>query len=774
MGLTAIRGKKGLIIFAVLLSVVILGSGSLAYGAVFVDYSYSASRIVDVDPEEPETGEDAEFTVRFRDAQAELVANQEVRFYVASNRDAETLELVDGYDGSVDPITGEDAWEVDATTDEDGQVAFEIFSYIPGTAEIQVGKAWDEGDGEVDNLIGSEEVVFAADDVTDIAFDIDNRYPAVGENFTLKAELMAGAYEAGAGLEVTFKEQTNDEWEEIDTIETDEDGEAELTISRTETGEYYYQAVHGDVESGVRFVDIAETGDIDSIEAYQETLFVDEADDEFDVYFAIYDEFDNKITDDDEFVVTVTDPEGNTYDAASTEVSVSLEDDEDEATYRMFRVTVDQDGIDLVGAYEVEGRISGTTISDLTEVNVAEFGEVVDMELELTQEVARPDHDPDEPEFDAIYANVTLIDEHGVERQYDPDDEEVVFSSESVSVATIGSRSGEITVQSDGETEIVAYHQEKDLEASGTFSVAGAAEYIEVETELNPEMLEGEVVLTFRDADDNRAEGAGEYSLIRVPDEVTISDKEDFEDGRATFQVEAEESGVYEMLVISDEGISEEIVLNFDEAVVDGEFDVIITVQDEEGDYIGGASVQLGFLEIEADDFGIAEFDEVQADSYDLVVDAPGYEAYEDTLDVDAPIEETITLEEREIAEEIIMTIDETLLTVDGRQAEMDVAPFIEDDRTFLPFRGIGELLGADVDYEHDEREITAVLEDTEVVFTLGEEVAYVNGETMEMDVAPYLDADAGRTLMPVRFFVEALGASVSYDHNTREVTIER
>lgn len=51
----------------------------------------------------------------------------------------------------------------------------------------------------------------------------------------------------------------------------------------------------------------------------------------------------------------------------------------------------------------------------------------------------------------------------------------------------------------------------------------------------------------------------------------------------------------------------------------------------------------------------------------------------------------------------IILEIGSTTALVDGRPIQMDVAPFIQDGRTFLPVRFITETLGRRVDWEpHD------------------------------------------------------------------------
>ena len=53
------------------------------------------------------------------------------------------------------------------------------------------------------------------------------------------------------------------------------------------------------------------------------------------------------------------------------------------------------------------------------------------------------------------------------------------------------------------------------------------------------------------------------------------------------------------------------------------------------------------------------------------------------------------------------MTIGEKDILVNGHKVEIDVAPFIQDDRTFLPARALAEALGCKVEWDKANRKIT-------------------------------------------------------------------
>ena len=76
-------------------------------------------------------------------------------------------------------------------------------------------------------------------------------------------------------------------------------------------------------------------------------------------------------------------------------------------------------------------------------------------------------------------------------------------------------------------------------------------------------------------------------------------------------------------------------------------------------------------------------------------------------------------------------------------------------------------------DYGNSDYSVPAVattLSKREVLFTIGESTYYVNGQRRTMDTTPIIVES--RTLLPVRFMAESLGARVSWDETERKVTI--
>ncbi|MBR5238976.1 MAG: copper amine oxidase N-terminal domain-containing protein [Clostridia bacterium] len=102
--------------------------------------------------------------------------------------------------------------------------------------------------------------------------------------------------------------------------------------------------------------------------------------------------------------------------------------------------------------------------------------------------------------------------------------------------------------------------------------------------------------------------------------------------------------------------------------------------------------------------------------------------------------------------------------------ANKNVIPYIKEDRTMVPLRFLTESLGATVGYNAETRGITVTLGDTVMELTVGETTYFLNGEAFEMDCAAEILED--RTFVPVRFVSEALGKAVKWLGTERMVVI--
>jgi predicted secreted protein len=107
---------------------------------------------------------------------------------------------------------------------------------------------------------------------------------------------------------------------------------------------------------------------------------------------------------------------------------------------------------------------------------------------------------------------------------------------------------------------------------------------------------------------------------------------------------------------------------------------------------------------------------------------------------------------------------------IDGTLLSFDQEPVIEHGRVLVPLRAVSETLGAVVDWDGAARTITITKALETVVVTVGVKTASINGIPVELDVPPRILN--GRTLVPLRFVSEALGAVVRWNGDTQTVTV--
>ena len=103
----------------------------------------------------------------------------------------------------------------------------------------------------------------------------------------------------------------------------------------------------------------------------------------------------------------------------------------------------------------------------------------------------------------------------------------------------------------------------------------------------------------------------------------------------------------------------------------------------------------------------------------------------------------------------------------------MDVAPYIKDGRTYLPVRFVADALGVTEDniiWDPVNATVTIFKGDRIAQMTIGSNILLVNGVQLTMDAAP--EIVSGRTMLPVRWMAQALGATIEWDPETQQVTV--
>jgi hypothetical protein len=99
-----------------------------------------------------------------------------------------------------------------------------------------------------------------------------------------------------------------------------------------------------------------------------------------------------------------------------------------------------------------------------------------------------------------------------------------------------------------------------------------------------------------------------------------------------------------------------------------------------------------------------------------------------------------------------------------------DVTPIEMNGRVLVPVRGVLEQLGADVSWRPETQRVIASNDDVTIQLRLGDRRARVNGKDVWLDVPARTYED--RTMVPLRFLGEALGATVRWNEDERTVYI--
>ncbi len=147
---------------------------------------------------------------------------------------------------------------------------------------------------------------------------------------------------------------------------------------------------------------------------------------------------------------------------------------------------------------------------------------------------------------------------------------------------------------------------------------------------------------------------------------------------------------------------------------------------------------------------------------------------YDRAADCDVADNATVPPVENEAAGSGTFVIGSNIYTVNGVTRVMDVAPYIKNDRTYVPYRYLAYVLGVaeeNVVWDQAAQTVTLTKGDNTVVATIGSTTMTVNGEAVVMDVAPEITND--RTMLPARWLAEALGATVGWDPASRTVVVE-
>lgn len=115
---------------------------------------------------------------------------------------------------------------------------------------------------------------------------------------------------------------------------------------------------------------------------------------------------------------------------------------------------------------------------------------------------------------------------------------------------------------------------------------------------------------------------------------------------------------------------------------------------------------------------------------------------------------------------------EKVTVTLDGAEISFpDAQPYIDvRDRTLVPIRFVSEAMGAQVDWENETQTVVIQKDGDTIRYTIGQPIAYLNGEMLVFDSFGILKED--RTFVPLRFIAEMLLCDVDWQQETNTVVI--
>jgi hypothetical protein len=117
-----------------------------------------------------------------------------------------------------------------------------------------------------------------------------------------------------------------------------------------------------------------------------------------------------------------------------------------------------------------------------------------------------------------------------------------------------------------------------------------------------------------------------------------------------------------------------------------------------------------------------------------------------------------------------LISTPEITVYINGTPLSLTDKPFLSSGRTLVPMRAFFEALGASVYWDSETQTAIAIENTTEVRIPIGSTKPKVNNIETPIDVAASIVS--GRTYIPLRFVSEALGAEVFWEPSTKIIYI--
>ncbi|MBB6217782.1 tetratricopeptide (TPR) repeat protein [Anaerosolibacter carboniphilus] len=107
---------------------------------------------------------------------------------------------------------------------------------------------------------------------------------------------------------------------------------------------------------------------------------------------------------------------------------------------------------------------------------------------------------------------------------------------------------------------------------------------------------------------------------------------------------------------------------------------------------------------------------------------------------------------------------------VNNELIQLDVQPTIVNNRVIVPVRAVFEALGIQVGWDETTKTVIGTKDELTIKLPIGNKSAIKNNRSVSLDVPATING--GRTLIPLRFIAESIGANVEWDGINKIVSI--
>lgn len=132
------------------------------------------------------------------------------------------------------------------------------------------------------------------------------------------------------------------------------------------------------------------------------------------------------------------------------------------------------------------------------------------------------------------------------------------------------------------------------------------------------------------------------------------------------------------------------------------------------------------------------------------------------------------TKENNTEGQEITFQVGNPKMIFQGAQIEIDgngTKPVLVNGRTLLPIRALIEAMGGQINWNGTEGKVSIELKSNKIELWINKKEAIVNGQQKELDVSAQIIN--ARTMTPLRFVTENLGCNTSWDGETQTIIIK-